>query len=57
MLMVLGFSAEAESTGDVGYNRIYYKELVHAIMEAEKSNKLEAQKASGIVLRTGGSMV
>lgn len=57
MLMVLGFSTEAESTGDVGYNRIYYKELVHAIMEAEKSNKSEAQEASGIVLRTGGSMV
>lgn len=56
MLMVLGFSTEAEST-DVGYNRIYYKELVHEIMETEKSNKSEAQEASGIVLRTGGSMV
>ena len=37
MLMVLGFSTEAESTGDVGYNRICYKELVHAIMEVDKS--------------------
>ena len=39
-LSVLGFSRETEPVGDISiclWKEIYYKELAHGIMEADKS--------------------